>query len=85
MAKATDNFQKSQESYSSSTDPSARFSDMKESMKRIHEKQQEFSDKSEAMAQVESALNVDPLKETRNKRATSADIILRIKEKNVVS
>lgn len=84
MAKATDNLQKSQVSLSSSTDPSARFSAMEESMKRIQEKQQDFTDKSEAMAQVETALNTDPLNNTESTKTTSADIIQRIKEKNTI-
>ena len=84
MAKATDNLQKSQGSNSTSSDPSARFSAMEESMKRINEKQQDFTDKSDAMAQVETALNMDSMKEIKNSKTTSADIIKRLKEKNGV-
>lgn len=85
MAKATDNFQKSQGSCSSSSDPSARFSAMEESMKRIHERQQDFSDKSDAMTQVETALNMDSMKDVKDNKTTSADIIQRLKEKNSIS
>lgn len=84
MAKATENLQKAQATFSDSSNPDSRFNDMKESLERIQEKQQESTDRIDAMDQVEAALSIDPLNSKDINVLSAEDIIQRIKSQNKV-
>jgi len=84
MAKATDSLQKAQSTFSDSSNPASQFNAMKESLDRIHEKQQESTDKMDAMDQVEAALNIEPLDVQNNSAPSAEEIIQRIKDKKPV-
>jgi len=84
MAKATENLQKAHATFSDSSNPASRFNDMKESLDRIQEKQQESTDKMDAMDQVEAVLDVDSLNSKDINVLSAEDIIQRIKSQNKV-
>ena len=76
MLQATDNLQSAQRklSMNSNNDSLSKFSDMKDSLSRIQQRQQQFSDQMTAMDEVEAYLDDSGLEE--NNTANSANAIL---------
>lgn len=82
MAKSTGNMQSAQRKLSThGNNMTSRFGDMEDSLDRIRDRQQQFSDEMQAMDQIDANLSGVPTNQADELKASAQEIIDRIKHK----